>query len=57
MILVNVSFTGEFLKVTTSLVVRILNPKLDASLTSFLFILGYLVGCPVSSGLFLDGSS
>lgn len=49
MILINVSFTREFFKVTTSLVVRILNPKADAFLTSFLFILGTLVGvmCPV----------
>lgn len=44
MILINVSFTEEFLKVTTFLGLRILNPKVDAFLTSFLFILGTLVG-------------
>lgn len=37
LILVNVSFTEEFLKVTASLALRILNPKVDASLTSFFF--------------------
>lgn len=48
LILVNVSFTEEFLKVTASLALRILNPKVDAPLTSlfcfFFSILGTLVG-------------
>ena len=42
--LINVSFTKEFLKVTASLGLRTLNSKVDAFLTSFLFILGTLMG-------------
>lgn len=53
MVLINVSFTEELLKVTASLALRIPNPKVDTSLTSFVLILGILVGvkCPVEFSL------